>query len=170
MPEYTPVIALVIGLIALAVIGIQDLRYRRVDWEWLYVVIIVCGLFTGGSWIEKIAYMIIFPTLLFAGSYLFAKKRAKKTGEKASVELALSYFGGADLKIVASTGFMMGPMPLAITMVLAIILSIPFLFFPSLGLKNKEDTPERHRTPFGTAVALSAILFYAVMFGITAYS
>ena len=165
---YTQVFAMAIGLLALAIMGIQDLKYRRVEHEWLYLIVLICGLFSGGSWAEKIFCLIVIPAMLLLIAYFREKKRLKRNGENPCLALAIKQIGGGDLKLIGCTGFLAGPFILAAGILLSLPLCIPFLKNKTLGMEDPAaDEVDSGKIPLFTVLAAALIIVYVILFAIS---
>lgn len=163
---------MVLGILSLWVLGYQDLRYRRVDHEWLYLIILGCGIFSGGNWIEKIFCLIVVPAVLLGVAYLREKKKLKKKGETPTFALAISQIGGADLKTISVVGFMSGSFMLALSIILSLLLGIPFFLRETLGMKSGKNeevkTDISGKLPLVFLLAVSLTIVYAALWIIAA--
>lgn len=140
-------IAYIIGFLAILILGVLDLRYREISWQWLYIVIIACGLFTDGQWWVKLICLIVLPLILMECAVILARRKAKKATKKAGLTFskkdvpikdAFQYYGGADMLTIASVGFFAGPYWLAAGVVIGILVcSVPFLLKPTMGMKRE---------------------------------
>lgn len=164
MASYIHTLAMLFGLLALAVMGFLDLRFRRIDHEWLYIIVLVCGLFSGGSWIEKIFCLLIVPGVLLWVAYSKEKKRLKREGQPTETALAINQIGGGDLKLIACAGFLAGPFLLAAGILLSIPCSIPFIRNKTLGMdKTLKEDISNGAIPLFTVLSFSLIVVYVVL-------
>lgn len=167
MKQILPVI---IGLLALLAIGYLDLRTRRVTWEWLYIIILLCGFFTGGNLIVKTICTILGPLLLVLCAYFMAWIKNKKIGQQTMMQAALQYIGGADLKTIAVVTFWLGPDIMIFILPVCILFSTPFAVKPGMGLARKaKENMELETTspaiPFCTAFALATLFVIGFSLG-----
>lgn len=161
------IISIFVGIAALLIIGFQDLRTRHVTWEWLYIVIILCGIIAGGNLLVKAICAIAGSALLLLCAYIVALLKNKGAGKETAIEAALNYIGGADLKTIAVTAFLLGPEIMVWVMLMSILFSVPFTVKPQMGMsesaKSAEDVSER-AIPFCCATALSTVTVVSSLF------
>ena len=172
-------LAYIIGSLAIATLGILDLRRREITWQWLYIIILLCGLFTDGQWWIKLICLIVVPLILMECATIMARRKAKKEAKKAGAPFdpkavplkeAFSYYGGADMLTIASVGFFAGPYWLAAGVVIGILIcGLPFILRPKMGLKKElaEADSFEGSVPFCFLLAVGMVIPLLGVFGVT---
>lgn len=169
MPTYVQIPAIALGLLLLLIMGFQDLRARYVKTDWMYIIILVCGIFSGGAWLEKLFCLLFVPAALIGVAYLRESKKAKREGRQPSIGDSIKQIGGADINLVGVVGFLVGPFVMAISILLCVLLGVPFLFNPNLGMKDADNSGFLNRKlPLVMLEAISLTLFYGFIWTLSA--
>ena len=137
----------ILCLIALCYIGFCDLRYRLVEHEIAYILMLVCGIFTGTSFTDKAIGLLGLPIIMIVCALILSKIK--------NVECT-SLIGGADIKTIAATGFAYGPYALLFALFLSVFEAIPFIKHPKLWMKDK-NSESSGGVPFCTLLAFNIL-------------
>ena len=147
-------IAIAIAFVVIAALAVLDLLYREIKPEWLYAILLVCGLVTDAGLVEKLLCLIGIPLALILSAAVIGKRKGLEPTD---------VVGGADIKTMACIGFVFGIRVLAASSVLSIVFAIPFIMEQSLH----RDEPGNRAVPFCTTMALGVLCTYSIAFSIS---
>ena len=150
--ELTQFIALAVAFVVVAALGVLDLLYREIRAEWMYVVLLVCGLATDVPIDEKIFCLVGIPVMLFICALVLGNRRGLEPTD---------IVGGADIKSIACLGFVFGIRVIAISAILSLLLAAPFAFDPA---QYESDNRGKRMIPFCTTMAGGILITYALSY------
>ena len=111
-------VAFVVAILNICFVGYLDFKYRKVKYDFCYLIICACSVVIGGVWPEKVICLFAFPVLLFVISYIMEKK---KNIDKPSV-------GGADIKLMTAMVFLFGLTQFSFIFIITAVLSTGHFF------------------------------------------
>ena len=161
---FTSLLSLYIAVAVSFSIGWEDLRRREVEHDLLYLGLIVSAFLSfNGFLVRAITSLLLTGTIVILAARK-GKKLAKRESSKEKTpsewtDSVLSVIGGADIKMLTVSFLCFDCSFMALSIVLAMLFSLPFRISPSLGMETRENTD----TPIGPPLCTSLALSYLVL-------